>query len=70
MYRPQEIEAVLLVKALLYKQRFTIEGARKRLRDLLREEREGPPPPERVDNRVLTRLKGELEQIQEILAEG
>jgi hypothetical protein len=70
MYRPQEIEAVLLVKALLYKQRFTIAGARKRLRDLLREEREGSPAPERVDNRLLTRLKGELEQIQEILAEG
>ncbi|MEE2702428.1 MAG: MerR family transcriptional regulator [Myxococcota bacterium] len=38
MYRRKEIERVLMIKQLLYKKRFTIEGARKRLNEILRSE--------------------------------
>jgi len=34
LYRRKDVETVLLVKKLLWEQRFTIEGARKRLRDV------------------------------------
>ena len=50
---PDDVAA--LVKKRLYKQRFTIAGARKRIRDLLREEREGvaaPDPVARVSSHI------------------
>jgi len=34
LYRKQDIEAILLIKRLLYEERFTIAGAKKRLKDL------------------------------------
>jgi len=34
LYRKRDIEMILLIKKLLYEQRFTIAGARKRLREL------------------------------------
>ncbi len=37
LYRRQDIETILLIKRLLYEERFTIEGARKRLRELGRD---------------------------------
>ena len=43
LYRRKDIELLLAIRDLLYVQRFTIEGARTRLRELGHEE--GPPPP-------------------------
>ena len=37
LYRKRDVELILKIKELLYEQRFTIEGARKRVRDLLGE---------------------------------
>lgn len=37
LYRKRDVELILKVKELLYEQRFTIEGARKRIHDLLGE---------------------------------
>ncbi len=34
VYRPKEVETVLLIKRLLYVEKFTIEGARRRIKDL------------------------------------
>jgi DNA-binding transcriptional MerR regulator len=34
LYRRRDIDMILLVKKLLYQQRFTIEGAKKKLREL------------------------------------
>jgi len=34
LYRKRDIEMILLIKKLLYEQRFTIAGARKKLRDV------------------------------------
>lgn len=37
LYRKRDVELILKIKELLYEQRFTIEGARKRVRELLGE---------------------------------
>ena len=37
LYRKRDVELILKIKELLYEQRFTIEGARKRIRELLGE---------------------------------
>lgn len=37
LYRKRDVELILKIKELLYQHRFTIEGARKRIRDLLGE---------------------------------
>lgn len=37
LYRKRDVELILKIKELLYEQRFTIEGARKRVHDLLGE---------------------------------
>jgi len=34
LYRKRDIDMILLIKKLLYEQRFTIAGARKKLRDM------------------------------------
>jgi DNA-binding transcriptional MerR regulator len=34
LYRRRDIDAILLIKKLLYEQRFTIAGAKKKLREL------------------------------------
>jgi DNA-binding transcriptional MerR regulator len=70
MYRRKEIEAILLVKKLLYKQRFTIAGARRRLSDLLREGRSEAKAPASVDAGSLRRIRRELEEIRSTLSDA
>ena len=43
LYRRKDLELLLKIRHLLYTERFTIEGARARLRELGHDE--GPPPP-------------------------
>jgi DNA-binding transcriptional MerR regulator len=66
MYRRRDIETILLIKHLLYEERFTIEGARKRLLELARGE-ETPAPPVAVSN-GLEGLRAELLELRELLA--
>ena len=58
LYRRKDVELLLKIRHLLYAQRFTIEGARARLRELGHEE--GPPPtlpaPE-IDRDALRKIK-------------
>lgn len=68
VYRPKEIEVILLVKHLLYEEKYTIEGARKKLQEMrkageLAEERQEVLEPE-----VLSGLKEELQALREILS--
>ena len=67
VYRPKEVELILLLKHLLYEEKFTIEGARRRVRELrteggLEEERSQALTPE-----VLSGMRGELERLRALL---
>lgn len=70
VYRAKEIEVVLLVKHLLYEDKYTIEGANQRLAELrsegaLKEERQDVLNPE-----FLSHMKEELEALRDILTPG
>jgi len=67
VYRPKDIELVLLVKHLLYEEKYTIEGAKQRLLDMrsageLEEERQVVLDPE-----FLTTIKAELLGLRTLL---
>lgn len=67
IYRPREIKVVLLLKHLLYEQKYTIEGAKQRLQQLrdegkLKDERNEVLTPD-----FLTAMKDELHQLLDIL---
>lgn len=67
VYRPKDIEVVLLVKHLLYDEKFTIEGARQRLLDM---RREGDLEEERqvvLEPEFLATMKSELQSLMELL---
>ena len=70
VFRPKEIEVVLLVKHLLYEEKYTIEGARQKLLDMrkageLEEERQDVLEPE-----VLLGMKAELQELLHVLTPG
>lgn len=74
MYRQKDIETILRIKQLLYAERFTIEGARKRLSADRREEASESPrsapakaPAGKIPSGELRRVRTELEKIQELL---
>lgn len=58
LYRRQDVELLLRIRNLLYDQRFTIEGARSRLRELGHDEAPPPvlPPPE-VNVETMKKIK-------------
>ena len=58
LYRRQDVELILRIRSLLYDQRFTIEGARTRLRELGHDEAAPPPlPPPEVDVETMRKIK-------------
>jgi DNA-binding transcriptional MerR regulator len=65
MYRRRDLETILTIKHLLYAERFTIEGARKRLLELAREARRGESPPPRTG---LAAVRDELVAIRKLAA--
>jgi DNA-binding transcriptional MerR regulator len=67
VFRPKDIELILLVKNLLYEQRYTIEGANQKLLDMRREgELEGGKQ-EVMGPEFLASMKEELEHLAQIL---
>ncbi|HKK93765.1 MAG TPA: MerR family transcriptional regulator [Longimicrobiales bacterium] len=67
VYRPKDIELVLLVKHLLYEEKYTIEGAKQRLLEMrsageLEEERQVV-----LDPGFLTTIKAELLELRQLL---
>jgi DNA-binding transcriptional MerR regulator len=68
VYRRQDVETLLEIKRLLYEERFTIEGARSKLKDLARERHQMKlqlaENPYRAE---LRQLKKELSRIKAIL---
>jgi DNA-binding transcriptional MerR regulator len=59
LYRRVDVEQLLRIRQLLYDQRFTIEGARTRLRELGHDEGAPPPPlpPPEVDVETMRKIK-------------
>lgn len=67
VFRPKEIELVLLVKRLLYEEKYTIDGANQKLKEMrssgaLKEERQDVLEPE-----FLSEMKRELRELLDIL---
>ncbi len=75
LYRVKDIETILLIKRLLYEERYTIAGARRRLRELgaarsgsTRETAADRAAAESTDPRVrLGRLRHELQAVRDLL---
>ncbi|MEX2527403.1 MAG: MerR family transcriptional regulator [Gemmatimonadota bacterium] len=68
VYRPREVETILLLKNLLHEKRFTLEGARQHLKGLRQGEgieasREGVLEPHFMES-----LKEDLQDLKEILS--
>ena len=58
LYKRKDVELLLKIRHLLYDERFTIEGARARLRELGHDEGPGAPvPPPEIDIEVLKKVK-------------
>ncbi len=69
LYRRRDIDMILLIKKLLYEQRFTIAGARKKLRELGmgRALEEGSLSVETDHRARYRKLRDELSQIRALL---
>ncbi len=67
VYRPKDIELVLLVKNLLYQQKYTIEGANQKLLDMRKEGELKGEQQEVLGPEFLASMKGELEQLVKVL---
>jgi DNA-binding transcriptional MerR regulator len=65
LYRRKDIETLLEIRRLLYTERYTIEGAKKRLRELGRL----PEAPGEADDPVLASVREELLEIHRIVAD-
>ena len=73
VYRSRDVEVVLLVKSLLYDEKYTIEGANQKLIDLRREGELRTEGREIVAPEFLIGIKQELEELRDLLtppAEG
>lgn len=67
VFRPKDIELILLVKNLLYQQKYTIEGANQKLLDMRKEGKLKGGQQEAMGPEFLTSMKGELEQLAKLL---
>ncbi len=67
VYRPKEVELILLVKHLLYDKKFTIEGARQRLLELRKGGELEAHREEVLKPALLAEMKGELYELLDVL---
>jgi DNA-binding transcriptional MerR regulator len=61
LYRKSDVESILLIKNLLYVKKFTIEGAKKFLKDAGKK-KNPPPPPADIEE-----IRADLKQIRDML---
>lgn len=67
VYRPREVKLILLVRRLLYEDKFTIEGARQRLEDLRKEGDLDEESADAAGPELYAALKDELHHLKDIL---
>ena len=68
VFRPKEIELILLVKHLLYEKKFTIDGARQRLLDMRKTGKIAQGGKDVVNRDFLANMKQDPLQLKEVLA--
>ncbi len=68
VYRPREIELILLLKRLLYQEKYTVEGARRKLAQMLRKGGLKAARKEAVGPELLSHLRNDLQELMEILS--
>lgn len=70
LYRRRDVDTLLQIKRLLHDERFTIDGARKRLRIMQKQERQQPELPlgDRTYRSVLAHVKREIEALHRLLS--
>ncbi|HEY0706747.1 MAG TPA: MerR family transcriptional regulator, partial [Polyangia bacterium] len=70
VYRRKDLEHLLRIRHLLYEERFTIEGARSRLRELGHDEGPAPEPPAPpLDREALRSLKSGIVDLLRLVEE-
>ncbi len=67
VFRPKDIELILLVKNLLYDQKYTIEGANQKLLDMRKEGKLEGGQQEVLGPEFLASMKAELEDLAKVL---
>lgn len=67
VYRPKDIELILLVKHLLYKQKYTIEGANQKLLEMRSDGELEDGQQEVLAPEFLSSMREELELLMEVL---
>ncbi len=67
VYRSRDVEVVLLVKKLLYEEKYTIEGANQKLIDMRRANELRSTSADVVAPEFLSGIKQELEELRELL---
>jgi len=67
VYKPKDVELILLVKHLLYEKRFTIDGARQKLKDMRSKGQLKAAGQEILGPEFLQQVKLELRNLQELL---
>lgn len=67
VYRPKEVELILMVKYLLYEEKFTIEGARQKLREMRKAGDLEEGQQDILEPEFLAGMKEELQGLVEIL---
>jgi DNA-binding transcriptional MerR regulator len=70
MYKKKDVETLLEIKRLLYAEGFTIEGARKRLRENKKEERQQLKLslPDAAYKNALAKIKKDLQSLRKLLS--
>jgi DNA-binding transcriptional MerR regulator len=70
LYKKRDVEMLLEIKRLLYSEGFTIEGARKKLKDSKKEEKDQLKLPlsEQKYKSALLKLKKELESLRRLVS--
>ena len=67
VYRPKEVELIALVKHLLYDEKYTIEGARRKLQEMRRSGELAEERQEALTPEVLAGIKAELRELLVVL---
>lgn len=70
VYQRKEIELILLVKHLLYTEKYTIDGARRKLAQLRRGGETASESRRVLDREMIELLRTELREVLEILGEA